>query len=44
VQAKLKNVGLYPTVSCGKEFAGFIAAKKAEYARIIQDANITVEK
>ncbi len=44
VQAKLENMGLYPTVSCGKEFAGFIAAKKAEYARIIQDASITVEK
>jgi tripartite-type tricarboxylate transporter receptor subunit TctC len=44
VQAKLENVGLYPTVSCGKEFAGFIAGKKAEYARIIQEANITVEK
>lgn len=44
VQAKLENIGLYPTVSCGKDFAGFLGAKKAEYARIIQDANIAVDK
>jgi tripartite-type tricarboxylate transporter receptor subunit TctC len=44
VQAKLENLGLYPTVTCGKDFANFLAAKKADYARIIQEANISVEK
>jgi tripartite-type tricarboxylate transporter receptor subunit TctC len=44
VQAKLEAVGLYPTVTCGKDFAGFLAAKKADYARIIAEANISVDK
>jgi len=44
VKAKLENVGLYPTVTCGKDFTAFLAGKKSEYARIIQEANISVEK
>ncbi len=44
VDARLENVGLYPTVTCGSAFAKFIAGKKAEYARIIQEANISVDK
>ncbi len=44
VQVRLEAVGLYPTINCGKDFAAFLAAKKADYARIISDANIAVEK
>jgi len=44
VGARLEAVGLYRTVTCGGDFATFIAGKKAEYARIIQDANIAVDK
>jgi tripartite-type tricarboxylate transporter receptor subunit TctC len=44
VQAKLEAVGLYPTLTCGKDFVSFLAAKKADYARIIAEANISVDK
>ena len=44
VGARLEAVGLYPTVTCGNDFAKFIGAKKAEYARTIEDANIAVDK
>ncbi len=43
VDAKLENVGLYPAVRCGEDFAHFIDAQAADYARIIADANIKVE-
>ena len=43
VEEKLLPLGLYPTVTCGKEFTAFIKQKKDEYARIIHDANIKVE-
>jgi len=44
VGARLEAVGLYPTLSCGNDFAKLIGAKKTEYARTIQDANIAVDK
>ena len=44
VAAKLEKVGLYPTVTCGDTFAGFLRAKKDEYASIIRAANIKVDK
>lgn len=43
VDAKLENVGLYPAVRCGRDFARFIDAQTADYARIIADAHIKVE-
>jgi tripartite-type tricarboxylate transporter receptor subunit TctC len=43
VDAKLENVGLYPAVRCGRDFADFIDAQAADYARIIADAHIKVE-
>jgi tripartite-type tricarboxylate transporter receptor subunit TctC len=44
IASKLEKVGLYPTVSCGETFAGFLRAKKDEYTRIIREANIKVDK
>ncbi len=43
LDAKLENVGLYPAVLCGQDFARFIDAQAAEYAHIIADAHIKVE-
>jgi len=43
VDAKLKNIGLYPAVRCGADFAHFIDAQAADYAHIIADAHIKVE-
>lgn len=43
VDAKLENVGLYPAVRCGADFAHFIDAQAGDYARIIADANIKAE-
>lgn len=44
IESKLEKVGLYPTVTCGETFAGFLRAKKDEYARVIREANIKVDK
>jgi tripartite-type tricarboxylate transporter receptor subunit TctC len=44
ISAKLEKVGLYPTVQCGKDFGQFISTRKADYARIIEDAHIVVDK
>ena len=44
VAAKLEAVGLYPTVTCGQRFADFLRGKKDEYATIIREAKIKVDK
>jgi len=44
VASKLEKVGLYPTVTCSEPFAGFLRAKKDDYATIIRAANIKVDK
>jgi tripartite-type tricarboxylate transporter receptor subunit TctC len=43
VDAKLENIGLYPAVRCGADFAHFIDAQAADYAHIIADAHIKAE-
>lgn len=44
VASKLEKVGLYPTVTCGEKFSAFLRGKKDEYANIIREAKIKVDK
>ncbi len=44
VASKLAAVGLYPTVTYGARFADFLRTEKDEYANIIREANIKVDK
>jgi tripartite-type tricarboxylate transporter receptor subunit TctC len=42
VQPKLAQQGLFPVGICGKEFGAYLQKLSDDYARIIHDANITV--
>ena len=43
VKAKLVVQGLYPSDTCGADFAAFLSRQYGDYGRIIRDANIKTE-
>jgi tripartite-type tricarboxylate transporter receptor subunit TctC len=43
VKEKLAVAGLFPTLSCGKEFAAYLRKQNTAYSRIIAEANIKAE-
>jgi tripartite-type tricarboxylate transporter receptor subunit TctC len=43
VKKKLDAVGLYPKVSCGAEFGGFIAKQTADYTKFVKEFDIKGE-
>jgi tripartite-type tricarboxylate transporter receptor subunit TctC len=43
VRSKLVNLGLYPVVKCGAEFATHLQKQSTEYARVIRESGITAQ-
>jgi tripartite-type tricarboxylate transporter receptor subunit TctC len=43
VKEKLSVQGLFPTVACGNDFAGYLREQNDAYSRVIKDANIKAE-
>jgi tripartite-type tricarboxylate transporter receptor subunit TctC len=43
VRAKLVAQGLYPSVSCGADFAAFLRIQNDEFTRIIREMDIKAE-
>jgi tripartite-type tricarboxylate transporter receptor subunit TctC len=43
VRLKLAAQGITPTMICGAEFGAFLSRQRAEYARVIREANIKAE-